>query len=177
MDPIVLAPLLFLLLFPILWCLIGLLLATLSGWRGLAARFPDREVSSGTRLTAVSGSVGFVNFRHVMALSVDARGVRFAMWLPVFFGFKPFHLAWSDIASMQEVKRLFRRELELKPREGATIRIAGDAIAAIQAAARGEVRNTAEGASHSGRRIAIAIVISASLVVVGAAVAVYATSR
>jgi len=177
MDPIVLAPFLFLLAFPILWCLVCLLLATLSGWRGLASRYADREISSGTHLTAVSGTVGFVNFRNVLALTIDARGVRFAMWLPIFVFFQPFHLSWSDISSMQEVKRFFRRELELKPRDGATIRVAGDAIAALQAAARGEFRASPAGESSSGQLVIVAIAIAVVLVVVGAGVAAYGLAR
>ncbi|HET7845774.1 MAG TPA: hypothetical protein VFL14_16590, partial [Xanthomonadales bacterium] len=113
MDYRALLPFLPIVLLPLGFFGVGWLLSVVSGWRAHASRHPDRE-TTGTRLSGVSGRVGWVNFNHVLTLHLDARGIRFSVFR-LFPGFRPFHLAWRDISSLEVVPGLFRRRLDIVP--------------------------------------------------------------
>lgn len=177
MDPVVLAPLLALALFAGTWLLVGLLLSHASGWHALAKRHGDRVPSGGMRLRGMSARFRWVNFNHVLALELDARGARFSLWPRFLAGFAPFHMAWSEFASITEVQGMFRRSLELVPRDGPKIQLFGRAVDAVLAASKPGARfDAATDARRDDSALPIVLIVAAAAVVIAVAVAAFLLS-
>lgn len=173
MDPVLLAPFFMLALFVALWWLLGLLLAQVSGWHALAARHGDRDPSGGMRLRSMSARFRWVDFNHVLAIELDARGVRFALWPRFLAGFAPFHMAWSEFASITEVPGMFRRSVELVPREGGRIQLFGRAVDAVLAASKPGARFDATTVRRDDSARPTVLILAAAAVVMAVAVAAF----
>jgi hypothetical protein len=91
--------LIFPLYFVALWFIIVNVLALLSGWFRLMARFPDRAEEPILRLRFRSGSMGLgVSMRGILTLSVCPSGLRVGIWR-VFGPFsRDFFVPWDEIA-------------------------------------------------------------------------------
>jgi hypothetical protein len=87
-----------LLFFVALWLLITTLLAGLSGWLGLARRFPDRVEVPRIALKGQSGAMGMgVQLRGILTLSACPSGLRVAIWRAFAPFSKPFFVPWDEI--------------------------------------------------------------------------------
>ena len=104
---IVLAPLLFVSMFALMWFGIAALLAGMSGWPALAERFRSIETPQGESFRFASGSVGSklpVNYRNCLFLTVGERG--FALSLLFLFRFRApqLFIPWSEVETVSEQK-------------------------------------------------------------------------
>ena len=87
-----------LLFFVALWLLITTLLAGLSGWSGLARRFPDRAETPRFELKGQSGAMGMgVQLRGILTFSVCPSGLRVTIWRAFAPFSKPFFVPWGEI--------------------------------------------------------------------------------
>jgi hypothetical protein len=95
------APLLVLLLVPIvfigMWLLVTTLLGALSGWRRLQQHFPAGTEESLLTLGMRSGRMGGVNLNNVLTLGACQSGLR--VRIPRLFGasLRPFLVPWGQI--------------------------------------------------------------------------------
>jgi hypothetical protein len=107
--PAVLAPLAFLLLFPLFWCGICWLLAQVGGWARLAQRFATHQTPRGTPFHWQSGSLGWVSYRGVLQLDAAHDGLFLAMpWL-FRVGHAPLFLPWAELHHARELRVLWLR--------------------------------------------------------------------
>ena len=105
-------PLYFLLAFPLLWFVVTMILSLLSGWFGLAERYPDLNEEPVLALQSQSGSVGSVSMRSVLRLSICPSGLRIGI-MRLFGPFnRDFLVPWSEI-SVTRSERLFWKEAKL----------------------------------------------------------------
>lgn len=131
-------PAIFAVLFPVfgvlffagLWTGICALLATLSGWRGMARRFPCPEGLAGPRLrSGFASRVGFVNYRGVLSFEATPQGL-VARVMRLF----PFHPAvlipWGAIQLQRDSGIFFAGSMRVA--EGPTFGLNREALDAIE---------------------------------------------
>jgi hypothetical protein len=89
--------------FAALWLTVTTLLAALSGWFGLMARYPDRTDVPSLRIRGQSGMMGLgVGMHGILTLSVCPSGLRVGM-MRVFGPFcRSFFVPWEDIAVIRK---------------------------------------------------------------------------
>jgi len=75
-GPPLLALPIFLLIFPAVWLVVGLVLAGVTGWSKLAHRFPDRPAEPLLALKGQSGSMGGVHINRVLSFAACEPGLR-----------------------------------------------------------------------------------------------------
>ncbi len=102
-----------LLLIPVFFVLFGgglaaaiiSLLAFVSGWRTLAARFPAPPGFHGGKLyTWQSGRLGMVNYNNVLRVGVSPQGLHLACGFPFHFMHPPLLIPWAQITNLQQQK-------------------------------------------------------------------------
>jgi hypothetical protein len=104
---------LFPLLFASLWLAVTTILAVLSGWFRLTAKFPDQAVEPLLRVRGQSGWVGPISMRGILTLSVCPSGLRVGI-MRLFGPFcRDFLVPWQDIMVTRKTG-LFRRVAELQ---------------------------------------------------------------
>jgi hypothetical protein len=91
--------------FVILWCAIGWLIARVSGWRALAARFPRGDERPTRTWWFRSGRMGLMTLNGALRVGASPRFLHLAI-LPGFVGFPPIALPWGELA---EAERAFGR--------------------------------------------------------------------
>ena len=80
-----------------LWLVVTTFLGVLSGWYGLAARFPNRPQPARFKLSHAYGSMRGVNFNGILVLSVCPDGLRVGMWR-IFGPFsRDFFVPWQQL--------------------------------------------------------------------------------
>jgi len=128
------------------WLGITALLATLSGWRSLAKRFPAKGSTDGERFSFVSASIGAlawfpVNYSGCLFVTVGSMGLAVSVLFPFRFLSPAFALPWSEVESAEERSSFFSRGTLVRLR-GSPVRLSfhGNAgrsiLAAYQAAKR-----------------------------------------
>ena len=96
-----------------MWLTVTTLLALLSGWFSLAARYPDRDEPAQLKLGSQSGMMGLgVSMSGILVLSACRSGLRIAIWR-VFGPFcRPFFVPWDDIQA-QPRQQFFQKMVRL----------------------------------------------------------------
>ncbi|TWU32629.1 GNAT family protein [Novipirellula artificiosorum] len=94
--------LLFIVLFPLMWCGISLLIAFLSGWSRLAERYRHDARIECKFFYCQSGKIGGVDFNSCLTLGVSERGLLMSVLLPFRAGHPPLPIPWSDFHDVQE---------------------------------------------------------------------------
>jgi hypothetical protein len=91
------------LFFVALWLTVSTILALLSGWFGLMAKYPDQIVEPILRIRGQSGTMGLgVAMRGILTLSVCPSGLRVRM-MRVFGPFcRDFFVPWESIAVIRK---------------------------------------------------------------------------
>ena len=98
----------FLLFFAALWLAVTTLLAVLSGWLRLAARYPDRSDEPLLRMRGSSGTMGLgVNLRGVLTLSACRAGLRVGIMRLLGPFCRDFLVPWDSITVARK-RVLFR---------------------------------------------------------------------
>jgi hypothetical protein len=101
-------PLYFLIAFPLLWFVITMILSLLSGWFGLAERYPNLNEEPILTLKNQSGSVGSVSMRSILRLSVCPSGLRIGI-MRIFGPFcRDFLVPWSEITVTRSDRILWK---------------------------------------------------------------------
>ena len=99
---------LFPLVFVGLWFFVGTFLGWMSGWYGLARRFPDRPQPAILKLGNAYGSLRGVNFNGILVLSVCQDGLRVAVWR-IFAPFaRNFFVPWEALSVTRRNRVLWK---------------------------------------------------------------------
>ena len=87
-------------------------------------------------------------------------------------------MAWSDFVSIAEVQWMFRRCVELVPRDGPKIQLFGRAVDAVLAASKpgARVDAVAGNARGDGSALPLVLILAAVAVVIAAAAAAFLLS-
>jgi hypothetical protein len=99
-------PVVFAIGFPVMWVSISLLLSHMGGWSKLAKHYADTEQVHGETYYMRSGSIGVVNYKSCLILSVSETGLRLSVLLPFRIGHPPIFIPWDQFHSVSE-KRVF----------------------------------------------------------------------
>ncbi len=105
----------FVIVFPVLWCLIVWFLSHLGGWQRLARSYAagSRPVT-GERRSGVWGMVGWVSYRFVLTLHFTAEGF-FIEVMPLFrIGHPRLFIPWTAISARSSSRLLWFRTETLK---------------------------------------------------------------
>ena len=77
-------------------------IAKISGWAGLAERFPaDREPMDGTCFRCQYLRIGWCDYNGCLTIRVSPEGLYLAVW-PIFVGHRPLLIPWSELRVVQE---------------------------------------------------------------------------
>lgn len=109
--------LIWLVVFPLLWCGVLFLLSLVGGWRRLASEYPAGDVAPERQTGVWFAMFGFVNYRGVLTVGCDGVAVTFR----VLILFRPFHppIAIPLAALRGTVTRgFFARMVRLERRDG-----------------------------------------------------------
>lgn len=80
-------------------------IARLSGWAGLAERFPaDREPEDGICFRGQFFRIGWCDYNGCMTIRVSPDGLYLAIW-PIFVGHRPLLIPWSALRVAEERRR------------------------------------------------------------------------
>lgn len=94
-------------LFPLLWCGVSFLLAHLSGWSRLAARFRTADEPKGRPLFMQPGRIGMVRYTRCLTLHLAEGG----MYLAVFPLCRPGHprlfIPWAEFNNLRQTRSMF----------------------------------------------------------------------
>jgi hypothetical protein len=100
---------LFLLLFVGGWLFVSLLLSALSGWLGLARRYPNRPETPLRTLHMLSGTMGLGgSMNGILRLSACPSGLRVGLFLPFAAFSRDFLVPWQEIRIARSQGRWFR---------------------------------------------------------------------
>jgi hypothetical protein len=154
---IVLAPLLFVSVFALMWFGIAALLAHMSGWPALAERFRSIETPEGERFRFASGSVGAtppVNYRNCLFLIVGERGFALSLLFMFRFHAPQLFVPWSEVETVAEQKTWIFPHVQVAIRNTKTrLNIFGAAGSAIrQSYERYAARNVRESSGQVTHR-------------------------
>ncbi len=112
-----------LVMFPLIWRLV----AVLSGWHALAARFPALAGEGDRELDISSAQVGFAAFNGVLVVSAGPSGLALSVWFPP-WGFSPIRIPWAAISGWELHKDwVGRRRLRLSV-DGRRLALLGDGV-------------------------------------------------
>lgn len=107
------APMLFGLVFVIVWLGITGGLAQAAGWANLAVNFRQRNPLLGESFTSVSGAMGKgrfpVGYRSCLSVVVGDEGFSIGVLFPFRFRSPPLFVHWSQVESVAEESKLFTR--------------------------------------------------------------------
>jgi hypothetical protein len=82
-TPAVLAPIFFLMAFPLFWCAVVWLLAQIGGWARLGQHYATHQTPHGVPFRWQSGMVGWVSYRGVLQIDAANEGMYLSMpWSP-----------------------------------------------------------------------------------------------
>ena len=94
-----------------MWLGICALLSVLSGWGGLASRFPASDSIQGDHFRFVSGSMGIpffpVNYGNCLFVTVSEQGFRVAILFLFRFLTPPMFIPWVQVESAVKKRFLF----------------------------------------------------------------------
>jgi hypothetical protein len=89
-------PLGFLAFFAAMWCGVSYMVARISGWTALAARYRALDEPTGERLLWTSAQLGGASFRSCLNLTLSASGLSMVPSLLFRLFMKPLLIPWSD---------------------------------------------------------------------------------
>ena len=120
-------PLLFPLVFALMWLGVTFGLSRAAGWPELARRFRFDGAVEGERFAMASGSIGAskgfpVGYRNALQVAVNPRGFGLGMFFLFRFMSPPLFIPWADVASVSDQRRWFRHYAEVHL-QGSAIRI------------------------------------------------------
>lgn len=100
---------LFLLFFVGGWLFVSLILSAMSGWLGLARRYPNKPESPIRTLHMLSGTMGLgVHMNGILRLSACPSGLRVGLLLPFAAFSRDFLVPWSEIRIVRSPGRWFK---------------------------------------------------------------------
>ncbi len=115
------------------------LVARISGWASLAARFPADSIVEGQKFRFASGALGRkylpTRYNGALEVTVNSRGLGLSVWFPLRIGSPPLFIPWSAVETASERKRLFAASVEFVIRdEPARVWLRGQAATSAKAA-------------------------------------------
>ena len=107
-------PLFVVVLVPTVLIVVGLVNSHLSGWASLAQRYRYDEGYSGERLRFRSAAMRYWgHFGNCLTMGTNPHGFFLAMSIPIFPGFPPLFIPWSEI-TVRRGRFLWSKYVELR---------------------------------------------------------------
>ena len=97
----------FLVLFPILWCGVSFMLAQISGWSRLAARFRTADAPEGRALFMQPGRIGAVRYSSCLTVHVAERGMYLAVFPLWRVGHPRLFIPWAEFHNLRRTRSMF----------------------------------------------------------------------
>jgi len=128
-------------LFPLafigLWIFIGTFLGWMSGWYGLARRFPNRPQPALLKLGHAYGSMRGVNFNGILVLSVCQDGLRVGVWRIFGLFSRDFFVPWAALSVTRRNRVLWKIAVLRFDGSGSQLKIMSHVADRLAAAAPG----------------------------------------
>ena len=124
---IVVMPLLFLILFPLMWCGVLWINSRLSGWNRLARHYRTDKIPSGKLFSRVQGHIGLVSYRAVLECTANGEGLFLRPAALFRFAHPLLFIPWTE---MHDVRRSALLWIPLVRAEIGHPRLAGPRLAA-----------------------------------------------
>ena len=109
LNPVVFAPLLFLIAFPVFWCGIVWVLAHSGGWARLGQHYATHQTPRGAPFRWQSASVGWVAYNHVLRVDAAHEGLFLSMPWPFRVGHPPLFIPWTAVHDPTEQRMFWLR--------------------------------------------------------------------
>jgi hypothetical protein len=106
-------PLLFPFLFIGFWCAVCILFSRIGDWHKLARAFTASNSPHGKRFYMQSGSVGLINYRSCLNVSVTPDGMFLSVPLIFKLGHPPLFIPWIVISNREDKKTLWYETVKL----------------------------------------------------------------
>jgi len=107
-------PLFPVLLFAILWIVVGYVNSRISGWASLAQRYRCDAGFSGDRLRFRSAAMRYwSHYGNCLTMGANPQGFFLSMSIPIFPGFPPLFIPWNEI-SLRRTRFLWTKYVELR---------------------------------------------------------------
>lgn len=98
---------LFIVVFPVFWCLIVLLLSYVGGWQRLSKVYASDIEPHGQAFPWISGRIGVVSYRNCLTVHVAPEGLFLSMPFIFRIGHKTLLIPWHAIHSQDAVRFLW----------------------------------------------------------------------
>lgn len=106
---LILAPLGFLIIFPLFWSAIVFFISRLGGWATIAAEYPYREPLAADCMPLQSAILRFNNsYNGVLKICADDEGLYFSVFFPFRPGHEPFFVPWEEISGQRSGYFIYR---------------------------------------------------------------------
>lgn len=101
---------LFLLLFPLLWCLVCVVIAVVGGWQALAGHYRTTATFHGRRWRLQSARMRWaMGYNNCLTIGANESGLLLAILFPFRPGHPPLFVPWTDITVGNRTVWLFHR--------------------------------------------------------------------
>ncbi len=110
-------PVLFVIAFPVFWCVILYVISIISGWRQLARRYRLTNPVSGTTWRFQSAGMRCYSesgYGHCLTVTANEEGLGLSLFLPFRIGHPPLFVPWSEILVSQVRRFLFFNRVRLE---------------------------------------------------------------
>lgn len=102
----------FIILIPVVWCLLAWLMSRLSGWSRLAQHYRSPPSISGESARMRSGRIGVVNYHSLLSFRVNDDGLRIAVALPLRLGHPPLFIPWNQFHHITEDPIMYSHKIK-----------------------------------------------------------------
>lgn len=99
---------------PLFWIFVCNVIATVSGWRRIAALYPATCSPRGRCYGMQSATVGWANYNNCLTIHASDEGLHIKPWALFKFGHAPLFLPWSAICNRQEKQILWARSVSFE---------------------------------------------------------------
>jgi hypothetical protein len=101
-------------LFPLFWWGNVRLMAYLSGWKTIAARFPAKERRPKKSFWGQSAKIGWARYSGCVTVESTAEGIYLGVIFPFQFGHKPIFIPREEIRVVKERKILWMERVQFE---------------------------------------------------------------
>lgn len=105
----VVIPLVFLLVFPLMWCGVLWINSQIGGWSRLAKRYRSSEEPNGKTFHSVQGQVGIVSYRAALECTANEEGLFIRPWALFRFAHPLLFIPWSEMHGVTRTSLLWIR--------------------------------------------------------------------
>lgn len=111
---LLLIPVAFFILFPIIWCFVLWILSNVGGWKRLAEHYRTESEPSGETFYGVSGKVGLTNYNHALNCTANQEGLFLEVSLLFRFAHSRLFIPWTEFRDVRRTRLIWLSFLAAK---------------------------------------------------------------